>query len=220
MGNVANAFSLPFKSADWFPRLLVMGLITLIPIVGWINMIGWMLATLDNYRRGVAELPPAGFQYIGRGATLFLVGLVYGLLIGIVLVGPIFFFVLGGAALNAANLGNYGSGGFSTTFTGLTQVLSIVEYLFLPAVVINTERHGFAGGFNIPAIWRMTSANWMNSLIAAVLIYAAGYVGVLGIFACCVGFLVSYPYSVAAIAGIIRYYEATFEPPQQVPQAY
>ncbi|HEV1998415.1 MAG TPA: hypothetical protein VGR61_09845, partial [Candidatus Dormibacteraeota bacterium] len=61
---------------------------------------------------------------------------------------------------------------------------------------------------------------WKNSLIAAVLIYAASYVGVLGVFACCVGLLVTYPYSVAAIAGIIRYYEATFEPPQQVPQTY
>jgi len=218
MGNVANAFSLPFKSPDWFPRLLLTGLIFLIPIIGWINTTGWMLATLDNYRRGVVELPPAGFQYIGRGAALFLVGLVYAILIGVIFVAPIALLTIGSAASNSGS--GFATGGFNTTFTGIGQLLGLVEYTFLPAVVINTDRHGISGGLNIPQVWRLTSASWKNSLIAAILIYAAGYVGLLGIVACCVGLLVTYPYSLAAIAGIIRYYEATFEPPQQVLQPY
>ena len=218
MGNVANAFSLPFKSPDWFPRLLVIGLITLIPIIGWINTTGWMLATLDNYRRGVVELPPAGFQYIGRGAALFLVGLVYAVLIGVILVVPVALLAVGSIGLSGSH--GVATSGFNTTFTGGGQLIALVEYIFLPAVVINTDRHGIGGGLNVAEVWRMTSANWKNSLIAAVLIYIAGYAGILGIVACCVGLLVTYPYSVAVIAGIIRYYEATFEPPQQVAQPY
>lgn len=216
MGNVANAFSLPFKTPGWFPRLLVIGLITLVPVIGWMNTTGWMLATLDNYRRGVAELPPAGFQYIGRGAALFLVQLVYAILIAIVLVVPVFLLTVGTAGLRGGPSG----GGFNGSFTGIAQLVSLAEYTFLPAVVLGTERGGIPGGFNFPEIWRMASSNWKNSLLAAILIYAAGYVGFLGFFACCVGLLVSYPYSVAVVAGIIRFYEATFEPPQQVTQPY
>ena len=218
MGNVANAFSLPFKSPDWFPRLLVIGLITLIPVIGWMNTTGWMLATLDNYRRGVVELPPAGFQYIGRGAALFLVGLVYVVVIAVIFVVPVVLVAIGSAASSSSN--GFAASGLNTTSTGLGQVVSLAAYVFLPAVVINTDRHGIAGGLNVGEVWRMTSSNWKNSLIAAILIYAAGYVGALGLVACCVGFLVTYPYSVAVIAGIIRYYEATFEPPQQVLQPY
>jgi hypothetical protein len=219
MGNVANAFSLPFKSADWFPRLLLTGLITLIPVIGWINLVGWFLATLDNYRRGVAELPPAGFQYIGRGVTLFFVGLLWAIVIGIVLGVPLALLTIGSVhTFDPAN--PYATSGFNGNLTGGIQLVSLVEYIFLPAVVINTERHGFAGGFNVGQIWAMVSANWKNTLIAAVLVYAAGFVGSLGIIACCVGILVTYPYAVAVNAGIIRYFEATFEPPQQVPQAY
>ncbi|MDQ6747184.1 MAG: DUF4013 domain-containing protein [Candidatus Dormibacteraeota bacterium] len=219
MGNVANAFSLPFKSPDWFPRLLITGLIALVPVIGWINLVGWMLATLDNYRRGVVELPPAGFNYIGRGATLFLVALVYGLAIGVILVLPVVLLTLG--SLNSAgNPPAYPTGGFNPTLTGLGQVVPLAEYTFLPAVVICTERNGLAGGFNVREVFRLASSNWKNSLIAGVLIYAAGYAGALGLLACCVGILVSYPYFVATTAGIIRYYEATFEPPQQVPQPY
>jgi hypothetical protein len=57
----------------------------------------------------------------------------------------------------------------------------------------------------------MALANWKNSLLAAVLIYAAYFIGGLGIYACCVGILVTYPYSIAVVGGILRYYEASFE---------
>ena len=219
MGNVGNAFTLPFKSADWFPRLLLMGLMILIPIIGWMNLTGWMLATLDNYRRGVVELPPAGFQYIGRGAALFAVQLVYGIILGIIFVVPLFAFNV--VSLTAANAGNpYGAGGFNSGFTGFAQLVQLGEFIFFPSVVILTDRHGFAGGLNVPAVWRMAATNWKFSLLAAVLLWASSIAGSLGIAVCCVGILVSYPYSLAVNAGIVRYFEATFEPPQQVPQAY
>ncbi|HEV1997024.1 MAG TPA: DUF4013 domain-containing protein, partial [Candidatus Dormibacteraeota bacterium] len=159
MGNVANAFSLPFKSPDWFPRLLVIGLITLIPVIGWMNTTGWMLATLDNYRRGVVELPPAGFQYIGRGAALFLVGLVYALVLGSVVLVPAALLTIGTGGNLTANSAA-GGNSFGSTFTGVSQVVSLVEYTFLPAVVLSTERGGIPGGFNLPEIWRIASSNW------------------------------------------------------------
>src|SRR5438128_11109089 len=54
-----------------------MGLIQLIPFVGAINGLGWMLAALHRLRAGEERLPPANFEHLGRGFRLFVVYLVY-----------------------------------------------------------------------------------------------------------------------------------------------
>ena len=45
---------------DWFQRVIVTGLIGLIPIIGSINVLGWTLTATDMVRGGWKELPPAG----------------------------------------------------------------------------------------------------------------------------------------------------------------
>jgi hypothetical protein len=67
------------STPDWLARVLVTGLIALIPIAGAINLLGWTLAATDMVRGGWKELPPAGFQHLQRGVAPFVVGLVYGL---------------------------------------------------------------------------------------------------------------------------------------------
>jgi|ERR1035437_782259 hypothetical protein len=217
MQNVGNSFSLPFKSQNWASTFVLVGLIALIPIVGWINLLGWMLALVDNYRAGRTDLPPAGFQYIGRGGTLFLVFLVYGIVIGAILIGP-FILILGSAiASSGSNSSNFGSStafsGGLFTYIGLIQVFSLAIYLFYPAVIVATERGGFGGGLNIVTVFGLASKSWKNTIIAGLLIYVAGFLGGLGIYACCVGILFSLPYGYAVMAGVVRYYEAEFEGP-------
>ena len=69
---IGDAFSWASRDPGWVGKLLLMGLIGLIPIVGGLQLAGWMLAALDNLRAGRQEVPPAGFRYAGRGAWLFL----------------------------------------------------------------------------------------------------------------------------------------------------
>jgi hypothetical protein len=221
MQNVGNSFSLPFKSQNWGSTFVLMGLIALIPIVGWINLLGWMLALVDNYRAGRTNLPPAGFQYIERGGSLFLVFLVYGIVIGAILIGP-FILILGSAIVSSGSTsGNFGSStafiGGLFTYIGLIQVFSLAIYLFYPAVIVATERGGFGGGLNIVTVFRLASESWKNTIIAGLLIYVAGFLGGLGIYACCVGILFSLPYGYAVMAGVVRYYEAEFEGPVAAP---
>jgi hypothetical protein len=224
MTNVGNSFSLPFKDPQWFSKFLVIGLIMLIPIVGWINMTGWMLATLDNYRQGRTDLPPAGIHYIGRGANVFIVGLVYGVVIALIFLVPLTLLLLAlmapglSAGIPPDTLGTSPAlVAMSPVLGGGGLVIGIIEYTFLPAVVLNTERGGIGGGLNVVAVWRIAAANWKHSLIAGLLIYVAYFIGGFGVYACCVGLVVTFPYSTAVVAGILRYYEATFEPVQAVP---
>src|SRR5207253_3479490 len=76
MTSVGDSFAWPFQDPGWFGKMIVQGLITIIPIVGWIATAGWLIMTIDNYRAGPPELPPAGF-HLGRGVALFVVYLIY-----------------------------------------------------------------------------------------------------------------------------------------------
>jgi hypothetical protein len=215
MQNVGSSFSLPFQSRDWASTFALMGLISLIPIVGWINLIGWMLTLVDTYRAGRTDLPPAGFQYIGRGGTLFLVFLVYGLVIAAIIIIPMIALLGGALASASSNSSSFSaafSGGF-VTYIGLIQLFSLVIYLFYPAVIVATERGGFGGGLNLAEVFRLASKSWKNTIIAGLLIYVAGFLGGLGIYACCVGLIFTLPYGYAVMAGVVRFYEAEFEGP-------
>ena len=69
-----------------------------------------MLATLDNHG-GSGPPPPAGFHYIGRGANVFVVGLIYGLILAVIIGVPfvlILLATLGTTIQNGAN-GDYSS---------------------------------------------------------------------------------------------------------------
>ena len=112
-----------------------MGLISLIPIIGQMVLLGWMLAALDNLRAGRQELPEAGFSYIGRGLRLFVVQLVYGLVIG-VLASVV---LLIGFGLLAAGSNEGSTAALATTFGGLI-VAVVPDHDFVP---IGQRRNAF-----------------------------------------------------------------------------
>src|SRR5436189_314407 len=84
MDRVGDAFVWPVRDPEWPGKLLIIALTLLIPIVGVINGLGWMLATLDRLRAGEERMAPANFSYLGRGVRLFVVQLGYGLSVAII----------------------------------------------------------------------------------------------------------------------------------------
>jgi hypothetical protein len=222
MENVGNAFSLPFRSPSWFGTFALMGLIGIIPIVGQMALLGWTLTLLDNYRRGVVDLPPAGFQYIGRGVNLFLVLLVYGIILVLIIGVPLVFLFAGSmlAVNSGGTASSYSSAmagsGFSV-YIGTIQLVALVLYLFYPAVIVATERGGIAAGLNPAQVVKVASVKWSNTLVAGLLIYVGFFLAQLGIIACCIGIIFTLPYGYAVLAGVVRYYEASLEGPTAVP---
>ena len=59
MDRITDAFAWPLRDPDWLTKVLIIALILLIPIVGGINGLGWMLASLDRLRAGEERLAPA-----------------------------------------------------------------------------------------------------------------------------------------------------------------
>lgn len=192
MTSVGDSFAWPFQDPGWFGKTVLQGLIFIIPIVGWIALAGWLVMTIDNYRAGRRELPPAGF-HLERGLPLFVVFLVWAIV-----------FAIPGIVLGAA-------GGRNSGLAGLGNLINFALSLFLaflsPAIILQTYRSGFAGGFDINGVWQMSMVNTSNTVVAGLLIYVARLIGGLGFCLLCVGLLFTIPYSTAITAGVVTWFE-------------
>lgn len=187
-----------------------MGLILLIPIVGGINGLGWMLTTVDRLRAGEERLPPANLDYIARGFQLFVVYLVY--YVALALIALAFYlpavvvlsaqghgqanwaFVVAGLLLLAGAVGVVTLGGLALTFA-------------MPAIVLAVDRGGISAGLHLGAVVERARASSINTLIAGLMLIAAGLVGQLGTIACFVGVVFTSAFALTVQAWIIRSYE-------------
>ena len=210
MDRIGDAFVWPFRDPDWLGKVVVMGLILLIPIVGGINGLGWMLATIDRLRAGDQRLPPANFDYLGRGAQLFVVYLAYYLALALVVA---IFYVP--AILILSFQGHHDGNAFLVAF-GLSLLLLSISVVTLgalgltfamPAIVLAVDRGGIEAGLQVGQIVTRLRASPINTLIAGLMLIAAGLVGQLGTVACFIGVVFTSAYALAMQAWIIRSYE-------------
>jgi hypothetical protein len=211
MERVGEAFVWPFRDANWPEKILVMGLILLIPIVGGITGLGWMLAALDRLRAGDEKLPPANFDHVGRGFSLFVVYLVYVLAI-IVLAAIVYVpaILLLTAAGRESGSGVEAAAGVALSLLTVS-VVTIAGLAFTfagPAITLATDRGGIAGGLNLGQVAAMVRVSPTNTLIAGLMLIAAGFVGQLGSVVCLVGVVFTVAYSFAMQAWVIRGFEA------------
>jgi hypothetical protein len=207
---VTDAFSWPLRDPQWLSKLLIIALILLIPIVGSINGLGWMLASLDRLRAGEERMAPANLSYLGRGIRLFLVQLIYA--IGIIAIALVIF--VPAIALAARQ----GQGSANSVLIvaavllnligfGAFTVLSLGLNFVMPAIVLATDTAGVSGGIRIGAVIRRSRMNLNHTLIAGLMLIAASFVGSLGSIVCGIGVLVTSAYALAMQAWIIRSFE-------------
>ena len=210
MDRITDAFAWPAKDPGWLAKLLVIGLILLIPIVGSINSLGWMLASLDRLRAGDEKLAPANLRYIGRGFPLFVVELVYVLVIAAIAAA-----VYVPALIVAANQSHVSA---NPALISLAIALSLLAFsvltlgslalnFVLPSIVLATDRGGIGAGLRAGAVLRHVRANIANTLIAGLMLIAAGFIGSLGLVACGIGVLFTTAYALAMQAWVVRSFE-------------
>ena len=210
MDRITDAFAWPLKDPDWLTKLLIVALILLIPIVGAINGLGWMLACLERLRAGEERLAPANLRYIGRGFPLFVVNFVY--ILGVAVVAGLIYVPVVIVAANQSQ------GQANPALLSLAVLLSLLAFsvatlgslaldFAMPSIVLATDRGRIPGGLQVNAVLRTARANTSNTLIAGLMLIAASFVGSLGLVACGVGILFSTAYALAMQAWIVRSFE-------------
>jgi len=211
MDRIADGFIWPVRDPEWVTKVLVIGLILLIPIVGAINGLGWTLATLDRLRAGEERMAPANLGYIGRGAGVFLVRLGYGVAVAVVAAAiyvPAVLLAATQGKQDSANLAAILLAIFLFILTFAVAILgSLAVYFATPALVLETYHRGVGGGFDVAAVWRRCRVSLTNTLIAGLMLIAAGFLGSIGAALCFVGVVFTAAYALAVEAWIFRSYE-------------
>jgi uncharacterized protein DUF4013 len=217
MNSVGDSFGWAFRDPQWAGKMLVQGLIAIIPIVGWIAMTGWLMMAFENARSGRNELPPAGF-HLERGIAIFVIFLVYGVVLNI---PAIALYVIGGVTAGAGNGSNAAAVAGSSLFS-LAGLLSFAGGLFfrflIPSLIVNVYHGGIAGGFDLDKVWKLATVNVTNSVIAGLIIFVAGLIGGVG-FLCCIGFIFTIPYENTISAGAAAWFEKEQAAPAAPPAA-
>lgn len=210
MESVTDAFTWPTRDPEWVTKHLIIGLTLLIPIVGAINGVGWMLASLDRLRAGEDRLAPANLSHIGRGARLFVVNLVYGLAIvaaaAVIYVPAVIVFA--GQGRGSANPALVSLGLLLSLLAFSVATLGSLGLNFaMPAIVLATDRGGIGAGLNVSGVLRAARASIASTLIAGLMLIVAGFVGSLGSIACGFGVLFTSAYALAMQAWVVRSFE-------------
>jgi len=201
VNSVGDAFGWAFKDPAWVGKIAVQGLITIIPIAGWIATAGWLMLAFENARSGRNELPAAGF-HLGRGIGIFGVYLIYGIVLGI---PGIIFNSIGAHTVSMESGFSYTSG------SPLGSLWSLASGLFLdflaPTLIVMVFHHGFRGGFDFANIWKYATGNVTNSVIAGLIIFIGNLIGGLGLIACCIGVFFTIVYSASISAAVAAWFE-------------
>jgi hypothetical protein len=221
LNGYSDAFGWSMRDPRWISKVLLMGLIYLIPIVGQIVLLGWTLAALDNLRAGRYELPEAGFSYIGRGFSLWVVELVYGLVLALVFLVVL----LVGGGLTAAGNSSGGSPALSAlggliVGVGYLAALAIAVCLALlrPVIILRTDLGGIGGGLNVAEVLGDARRLMGPTLVAGLLTYVALLIAGAGIILCGIGIILTVAYGYSVVAGVVRYYEQQLSGQGAAPQ--
>jgi hypothetical protein len=209
-----RAFSYQFRDPDWLKKLIIPGLVTLIPLVGQFFIMGWMLETTRRViYREMDLLPELDFgANIGKGFKAFLITLAYTIPIFVIMLPFILISSLGTTLdLDESTMSTVVMV-FSVCCGGLAIIYGIVVGFVMPAALGNFVVKGQASAaFKFKEIIALVKAAPVAYLLTLVGGWIAGFIASLGSVACGLGVLLTMPYSMSMMGHLYgqAYLEAT-----------
>jgi len=196
----ARPFTFVFEDEKWLEKIALVAIVSLIPVVGILVLLGW---GLDITRRVIRDerpwLPELDFgRHLGDGFKGFIIGLVYSVpMIVLAILSTIF-----GVALDNA------SSDFASVILVLLMVC-VVLLIFLYGLVLNllapaayarfAATDTLRAAFQFGEVWRTVTGNPGGYLIVLLATILCGFVAGLGSIACVVGVIFTYTYAAAVL---------------------
>jgi hypothetical protein len=186
-----------FQSPKWLTNLLLSGLCSLIPVVGPMVLLGWLLGGFwgrDTYQ--AAAFPDFDFgkfvDYLTRGLWPMLVALVAGVVIAPVM-GLICFVPLMGMGVLTGGHGHQGAEGVALVMVplmfGAMLVVGVACGLLIKPLMLRAALlQDFPRAFNFGWALGFLKYTWLECVLATVFLWFASLaLALVGLMALCVG---------------------------------
>lgn len=187
-----KAFTYIFDDPDWFDKLLIPILVSLIPLVGSFAFMGYVLRTIANVARGETfPLPRSNFgEDLGRGFRYFLVGLVWAIPV-MIMTGLIF--------IPTTALERDSGNPIAWIFIALLGIglfiYAMFMMLFQPIIMANfAVKDKFSAGFEIGNFFRRLGNNFGAWLLVIAGILIGSFIAPLGSIVVLIGVLLTTTY--------------------------
>jgi hypothetical protein len=197
--DIGRSFSFAFQDGEWWKKCLILGLIVLIPIVGFLVLVGYIIEVVRDAASG-SDLPLPDIDFgnqLSVGFSFFIAYLVFALAIaavfGIIYIPFMVMSKMNGIGLIFMLLG---------TLIQIVLSVSLNMYMFAGQSVAILENNPWAI-FQVGRILPGVKANLLNCFLVLVLTMAFAVIGYAGAIACGVGLLVSIPLSMIMYGHIL-----------------
>lgn len=190
----AKAFSFVFEDPDWVKKIVIGGLISLIPLVGQLLVAGYMIAVGRNVIRGNPQPLPdwSDFgQFLVDGLFAIVISIVYAIPILVVICLVLLpALAIGGAFSDNGELGAIGVLGLCCSVPFAVIYGIAVQWFFLPAALARYADTGDAiSALRFGEILAITRANPIVFLVALLVTMVANFIAGFGVIACIIGVL-------------------------------
>jgi hypothetical protein len=223
--DIARTFSFITEDEEWVTKILIGGLIFLIPIVGQLAALGYMMKVAQNVSQGIEKPLPRWGEFgdlLMRGLYYVVIALVY--MIPYLFATFLLVCVTGGlgASLEESETAGAALGGLACIITPILLLLAFaggaLGYVGATRYV-ETDRLAAAFEFSeVISLLRNHIGLWLMALVVGII---AGIVASLGIIACGIGviFTTIFAYCMQghAMGQIIRSIRGTTDPEVPMP---
>lgn len=202
--NFGLAFTYQFQDPDWIKKILLNGLLALIPIVGPFYLSGWMLEIAARFAKDDSVLlPEIDFgKYLKKGFMASVVSLIYSLPGFLVTIPAIIMMVVSASGgdetlMTVAMITMiccYGLGFLVMIATSLLSMVAVVEFTLKDFKSALQVKHMFA-------IFKSAIGPYLLTILVVGL--AVPIIASLGSIACGIGVLFTMPYSLTVTAALL-----------------
>ncbi len=200
------AFSYVFNEKDqWFKKIALPALCSLIPIIGPFILMGWGLKATQNVIEGNEEYALPSLEFgadLGRGFMGFLITLIYNLPIAILFGISGALFGVGGGMDDAGMTVLFIVGGCVSLIALVISLL--IAFMSLAGLANYVAKGKFGAAFDFKTIFAMLKKSFVSWLLVAVgYILAMGIIAPLGTIVCVIGALLTSAYGTAITAHLL-----------------
>ena len=188
--DIGKSFSFVFEDKKWIEKILIGGILMLVPILGSILMLGYGIQLVRNVREHDPEPLPTWDDWgtkISEGLKLFIIYLLWSLpliILSLLLLIPL-------AMAGDSDTGSAIASLFSLCFSCFAILYAIIVWLAAPGITIKFAETGeFSDGLKFGEILNFTKEH-LGQIIVVILVTWLVYMiaGLIGSLLCLVGLL-------------------------------